>query len=379
MKYTSHISHRLIQHIRHPVHPECHNATDSSFCISPSAGQENVTADARILYGAGNKGNVTYANRSTSERQRQGISFILNNRFVLVPQHDKLKNESVISLCKEGGMICRDIMSGKPVVPTKDNVVKVMWYLQACASDKVSSSAGLKYEGPQIFKMGAFSVEDNEHRLESFLNKAGAYRRKSSHLREYQKAGEKYQPAGLDIFSKDGYLPHNRKTILFERMPQKSHTTPTGIPGKNMLFIKMEEHGCHRKRDKLAHLRDFIPTLLEQRFGVVKTDTGTDNRERIPAELKKQYSDILSRYEQITGTKFSSSDAMSTTGGVKTILDDLYQMHNDILFNINSHASTEDTTHFLADINSMSDTLRARDHAELRIGNEIILTRDEIV
>lgn len=83
-------------------------------------------------------------------------------------------------------MICRDIMSGKQIVPTKDNVVKVMWYLQACASDKVSSSAGLKYEGPQIFKMGAFSVEDNEHRLESFLNKAGAYRRKSSHLREYQ-------------------------------------------------------------------------------------------------------------------------------------------------------------------------------------------------
>ncbi|EPB0088811.1 hypothetical protein ACXOF6_004297 [Escherichia coli] len=252
-----------------PVHPGCHNATDSSFCISPSAGQENVTADARILYGAGNKGNVTYANRSTSERQRQGISFILNNRFrrVLVPQHDKLKNESVISLCKEGGMICRDIMSGTQVVPTKDNVVKVMWYLQACASDKVSSSAGLKYEGSQIFKMGAFSVEDNEHRLESFLNKAGAYRRKSSHLREYQKAGEKYQPAGLDIFSKNGYLPHNRKTILFERIPQKSHTTPTGIPGKNMLFIKMEEHGCHRKRDKLAHLRDFIPTLLEQRLG----------------------------------------------------------------------------------------------------------------
>lgn len=54
-------------------------------------------------------------------------------------------------------------------------------------------------------------------------------------------------------------------------------------------------------------------------------------------------------------------------------------MHNDIFFNINGHASTEDTTHLLADINSMSDTLRARDHAELRIGNEIILTRDEIV
>lgn len=238
MKYTSYISHRLIQHIRHPVHPECHNATDSSFCISPSAGQENVTADARILYGAGNKGNVTYANRSTSERQRQGISFILNNQFVLVPQHDKLKNESVISLCKEGGMICRDIMSGKPVVPTKDNVVKVMWYLQACASDKVSSSAGLKYEGPQIFKMGAFSVEDNEHRLESFLNKAGAYRRKSSHLREYQKAGEKYQPAGLDIFSKDGYCPIIVKQYFLNECRRKATQHPRGSRERICFLLK---------------------------------------------------------------------------------------------------------------------------------------------
>ncbi|EBP8105795.1 hypothetical protein GI262_15565 [Salmonella enterica subsp. enterica] len=381
MNHISHISHRLIRQIRHPVHPERHNATDSGLRISPSARQGNVTADARILYDAGNKGDVTYANRNTSERQRPGISFILNNMFgrVLVPQHDKLKNASVISLCKEGGVIYRDIMSGRQVVPTKDNVVKVMWYLQACASDKVSSSAGLKYEGPQIFKMGAFSVEDNEHYLESFLNKAGAYRRKSSHLREYQKAGAEYQPAGLDIFSKDGYLPHDRKTILFERMPQKSRATPTGIPGKNMLFIKMEEHGCYRKRDKLAHLRDFIPTLLEQRLGVEKTDAGTDNRERIPAALKEQYSDILSRYKQITGTKFASSNAMFTTGGVKTMLDDLSRMHNDIFLNINGRASAGDIAHFLADINSMSDTLRARDHAELRIGNEIILTRDETV
>ncbi|ECC3382630.1 hypothetical protein AH775_18745 [Salmonella enterica subsp. enterica serovar Give] len=381
MSHISHISHSFIRHIRHPVHPERRHVADSDPRISPATRQGDITADARILYDAGNKGNVTCSHRNTSERQCPGISFILNNRFgrVLVPQHDKLKNEAVISLCKDGERIYRDIMSGEQVAPTKDNVVKVMWYLQACASDKVSSSAGREYEGPQVFKMGAFSVEDNEHRLEAFLNKAGSYRRKSSHLREYQKAGAEYQPGGLDIFSKDGYLPHDRKTILFERMPQKSHATPTGIPGKNMLFIKMEEHGCHRKRDKIAHLGDFIPTLLEQRLGVVKTDTGTDNRERIPAALKKQYSDILSRYKQITGTTFSSSDAMSTTGGVKTILDDLYRMHNDIFFNINGRASTEDTAHFLADINSMSDTLRARDHAELRIGNEIILTRDETV
>ncbi|MGC7960373.1 hypothetical protein [Salmonella enterica] len=381
MRHISHISHNFIRHIRHPVHPERHNAADSGSRISPAARQGNVTADARILYDAGNKGNVTFSHRNTSERQCPVISFILNNKSgrVLVPQHDKLKNESVISLCKEGEIIFRDIMSGKQVAPTKDNVVKIMWYLQACASDKVSSSAGLKYEGPQIFKMGAFSVEDNEYRLEAFLNKAGAYRRKSSHLREYQKAGAEYSPAGLDIFSKDGYLPHDRKTILFERMPQKSRATPTGIPGKNMLFIKMEEHGCHRKRDKVAHLRDFIPTLLERRLGVVKTDAGTDNRERIPAALKKQYSDILSRYEQLTGTKFASSDAMLMTGGVKTMLDDLSRMHNDIFLNINGRVSAGDITHFLADINSMSDTLRARDHAELRIGNEIILTRDEIV
>ncbi|HFW3352429.1 TPA: hypothetical protein ACIBGC_004310 [Salmonella enterica subsp. enterica serovar Eastbourne] len=325
-------------------------------------------------------GSIACSNKKASERQVSSISFILNNKpgSVLVPQHDKLKNEDVISLCKQGEKIYRDIISGAQIAPTKDNVVKVMWYLQAHASDKVSSSAGLEYEGPQIFKMGAFSVEDNEHYLETFLNKAGSYHRKSSHLLEYQKAGAEYQPRGLDILSKDGHLPHGRKTILFERMPQKSRAVPTGIPGKNMLFIKMEEHGCYRNRDKIAHLGDFIPTLLEQRLGVVKTDTGTDNRERIPAELKKQYSDILSRYELITGTKFSSSDAMSTTGGVKTMIDDLLQMHNDISFNINGRAFVGDITHILADIKRIYDTLSARDHAELRIGNEIILTRDEI-
>ncbi|HHA3381177.1 TPA: hypothetical protein ACODKK_003781 [Salmonella enterica subsp. enterica serovar Freetown] len=315
-------------------------------------------------------------NKRTIGEQKKDVpsSLLPKPEYAFAPQHDKLKNEDVISLCKQGREIYRDIMSGAQIAPTKDNVVKVMWYLQVRASNKVSSSAGLVYEGPQIFKMGAFSVEDNEHYLETFLNKAGSYNRKSSHLMEYQKAGAEYQPRGLDILSKDGHLPHGRKTILFERMPQKSRAVPTGIPGKNMLFIKMEEHGCYRNRDKIAHLGDFIPTLLEQRLGRVKTDTGTDNRERIPAVLKKQYSDILSRYELVTGTKFSSSDAMSTTGGVKTMIDDLLQMHNDISFNINGRAFAGDITHILADIKSMSDTLRARDHAELRIGNEIILT-----
>ncbi|HCZ4708986.1 TPA: hypothetical protein O3H02_004674 [Salmonella enterica subsp. enterica serovar Saintpaul str. CFSAN004144] len=378
MSYISNILNRLVGYTVHTEHSHVDNCSPR---ISPAVLQGDITADARILYNAGNKEGMTYSPKNTLERQSPGISFRLNDMFgrVLVPQHYELKNEAVISLCKDGEKIYREVMSGGLVAPTKDNVVKVMWYLQACASNKVSSSAGGEDEGPQIFKMGAFSVEDNEHRLEDFLNKAGSYCRKSSHLREYQKAGAEYQPRGLDILSKDGYLPHGRKTILFERMPQKSRVTPTGIPGKNMLFIKMEEHGCYRMIDIIAHLADFIPTLLEQFFGVEKKDTGTDNRERIPAALKRQYSDILSRYKQITGKEFFSSDAMSTTGGIKTILDDLYWIHNNIAFNINGRVPAGNISRFLADINSLSDTLRARDHAELRIGNEIILTQNEAV
>ncbi|EJT2855473.1 hypothetical protein NVU42_004484, partial [Salmonella enterica] len=364
MNHVSHISHRLIQYIRHPIHPEHRNTADSDVRFSPVTQQGNIAVNARVLFDAGHREDIIYSNMNVPERQSPGISFMLNHKFerVCVPEHNKIENESIIRLCKEGEKIYGDIMKGRQIASTKDNVIKIMWYLQARASGKINLSVGLKYEGPQIFKMGAFSVEDREYRLEDFFNKVGSYSRKSSHLREYQKAGAEYQPRGLDILSKDGYLPHNRKTILFERMPQKSNAIPTGIPGKNMLFIKMEEHGCFRKRDKIAHLGNYIPTLLEQRFGVVKTDSGVDNRERIPPDLKKQYSDILSRYEQIKGQKSVLSDATSMTGGVKTMIDNLYRMQNYISGKISASESSEKITGFFMELKNMSDQLKLRDH-----------------
>lgn len=371
---VSRLAHNALQRIQHPIHAE-HRAPFAGYNRMPPAEQQGpVIADPNILPNAVQPEALDTHQIANRKNAPKTVDFNLHGKNVKLPEPPKISNDDIISICKQGDDIYRELMAGRSVENTKENAAKLMWYLQAQASNKVSVSAGLAESGPQNFKMGAFSIEDKDHNIENFLNNAGSYSRKSSHLKEFKNAGADYHSRGLDIDSKNIFLPNNRKTILFARMPQKSENTPTGIPGKNMLFIKMEEHGCHRLKDKVSHGVNYIPTLLEQKFGVNKRDDGVDNRERIPADIKKSYSELASGFNSWTGMNINTSNALSTTGGIKTMIEDLALMRDYIKTAISIDSQKIEANKYLEKTTTLYDDLRSRDHSDIRIGNEIIIT-----
>ncbi|MEZ7797982.1 hypothetical protein ABUS55_15660 [Citrobacter pasteurii] len=388
---VSRLAHNALQRIQHPIHAE-HRAPFAGYNRMPPAEQQGpVIADPNILPNAVQPEALDTHQIANKKDAPKTVDFNLHGRNVKLPEHAKIDAKDIISMCENGEKIYENLINGNRVEETKDNVAQLMWYLQARASNKVSVSAGLTERGPQNFKMGAFSIEDKGHNIESFLNQAGSYSRKSSHLKEYKNAGADYQSRGLDIDSKNAFLPNNRKTVLFARMPKKSEDSPTGIPDKDMLFIKMEEHGCHKVKDMIRHAFNYIPTVLEQKFGLTKSDGGIDNRERIPSELKEEYTNIRNKYEQTTGEALPSSNALTTTGGVKTMLEDLRTMCNSLDEKIKkikmAHSTnTGNETIGVPEIQKlknviwkMQQKLQLRNYSVLRIGNEIIITNDEPV
>ncbi len=385
---VSRLAHNALQRIQHPIHAE-HRAPFAGYNRMPPAEQQGpVIADPNILPNAVQPEALDTHQIANKKDAPKTVDFNLHGRNVKLPEHAKIEAKNIILMCENGEKIYENLIKGNRVEGTKDNVAQLMWYLQARASNKISVSAGLTERGPQNFKMGAFSIEDKGHNIESFLNQAGSYSRKSSHLQEYKNAGADYQSRGLDIDSKNAFLPNNRKTVLFARMPKKSEDNPTGIPDKDMLFIKMEEHGCHRVKDIIRHAFNYIPTFLEQKFGVTKSDGGIDNRERVPSELKEEYTNIRNKYEQATGEALPSSNALTTTGGVKTMLEDLRTMCNSLDKKIEMAHSTN-TGNETIDVPEiqrlknvtwkMQQKLQSRNYSDLRIGNEIIITNDEPV
>ncbi|MBJ8402103.1 MULTISPECIES: hypothetical protein [Citrobacter] len=358
------VIHNTFQHIRHPIHKEKRHLEARP---APVTQQGAIVADPHILPNAAQP-TVTSA-RHTIHRENgsQSVDFNLHGRNVKLPVKSKANNDDIdgiISMCKKGEEVYRKLITGGDVESTKDNVANLMWYLQARASDKVSVSAGMAKSGPQNFEMGAFSIEDKNYNIESFLRKAGSYSRKSSDLKEFKNAGKEYGSQGLDVNKKDIFLPNGRKTVLFARMPKKSDAVPNGIPGKNMLFIKMEEHGCSRISDKIKH-------------GRVKDDGGVDNRERVSPELNVEYTNICARYKELSIDELLSSAALSTTGGIKNMIEDLSKMESNVKIKLNSESSKDDLEKFLSAVSDMQKKLQLRDNSHLRIGNEIIITDDE--
>lgn len=371
------VIHNTIQHIRHPVHAEKRHLEVRT---APVAQQGAIVADPHILPNAVQPTVTSTKHTTHRENGTQSVDFNLHGRNVKLPEKSKVNNDDIISMCKKGEEVYRKLITGSDVESTKNNVANLMWYLQARASDKVSVSAGMAKSGPQNFKTGVFSIEDKNYNIENFLRNAGSYSRKSSHLKEFENAGKEYGSQGLDVDKKDIFLPNGRKTVLFARMPEKSNAMPNGIPGKNMLFIKMEEHGCSRIIDRIKHGITFIPTLLERKFDLVKNDGGVDNRGVISPELKSEYISICATYKELSAGELLHSATLSTTGGIKNMIEDLTRIESDVNIQLRSGSDEnrrDDLEKFLSAVSEMQEKLQLRDNSRLRIGNEIIITNDE--
>ncbi|MDR2935480.1 MAG: hypothetical protein LBV70_06365, partial [Candidatus Adiutrix sp.] len=304
---------------------------------------------------------------------------------------------------KEGEALYKRIMNGDEAVPHgKDEVAKVMWFLQALGSAKASESSGRRPPAPALFKAGAFSLEDPGRRLERFLTAANSYERKSSHLDAFQ-GHPGCQPRGVDI--RGVPMPHERQTVLFARMPGANEVHNTAAPNmgpKGMLFLKMEEHGCRglslkgtgragegppsglkkasrffaNIRDWLGHAFNFIGSL-RRRNGL----EGQDNRERIPGGVKTLYADLQNGAKAL-GQGFENllnrDDPLSKTGGLRVMIRNLEDLRAQFQARPELRAQ-EPFAAFGPRLDDAVTLLRNRgDHPELRIGNEIILTSEEM-
>jgi hypothetical protein len=319
----------------------------------------------------------------------------------------------------EGKQLFDTIMEGgHPERADKKEVAKLMWYLQALGSAKAAQSSG--GNAPALYREGAMFVEDPQGLLQSFLEKANSYGRSSSHMKDYQHLGDAFKSRGVDIRNVE--TPNSRKTVLFARLPRDSEAPaggPQGTGDTRMLFVKMEPNGCRgisfkgsgtvhhdssasaawkgfkrffgNAKDIFQHAMNFT-TSLRQRAGLLAIE-GQNNRERIPTDVKEFYQGVQGWIRNSTADEYMTlcqkpitedqAQAMlnraiqtmeqgspfSDAGGIKQMVANMEAVISQL----------EDLPTFSAWLAKQVDTLKAHgDHPEMRIGNEVILTREEM-
>jgi hypothetical protein len=309
---------------------------------------------------------------------------------------------------KEGQALYERIMSGdrtEMLLHGKDEVAKLMWFLQALGSAKASESSGQNPPSPAMFKEGAFSIEDPDRRLEIYLLLAHSYPRPSSHLKGFQEWFDGH-PKGVDV--RGVPMPNERKTVLFARMPGSDDVEP-GAPNigpKCRIFLKMEEHGCRglsiegtgRASDRppslgkklsrfFANIVDYLghgvgfARSIGERIGLLAKER-QDNRERIPGDVKKLYGDFQSMakglgqgVEELLGRDAPLSD----TGGIRVMIRNLEALRDQFKSLSPEVRAKEPFASFGPRLDNAVTILRNHgDNPELRIGNEIILNAEDM-
>ncbi|MDL2291506.1 hypothetical protein LJC09_05350, partial [Desulfovibrio sp. OttesenSCG-928-F20] len=180
------------------IHTESQKEFDSSKSVSgqkPTTPQQTLTeskknipqVNEKVLVGKGLPPIKTAPKLSISlgETTQKGKVAILlgtgdNQRLALMPTKGVPgKNpKTILNLVTEGQTLFNRIMNGDKVPQGKESIAKLMWYLQALGSAKASlSSSGDPKAAPAMFKEGAFSIEDPDHRLETYLQNCNSYKR----------------------------------------------------------------------------------------------------------------------------------------------------------------------------------------------------------
>jgi hypothetical protein len=323
-------------------------------------------------------------------------------------------NANIRAKILDGEQLYRQIMADKPPQATKQNAALLMWYLQALASSKANVSSGNPEGGPALFKEGALTIEDPDHRLEEYLQSFNTYRRSSSHLDEYQKI-PKCETYGLDLRGVE--MPNGRRTVMFARLPS-TREAPNGpnLGEKSLLFLKMEPHGCRGlsfqgtgektgvwqgiKRffsnigDFIGHACGWLDSVWQRKGeGAV---IGQNNRERIDKAVREPYKNLLEaiqsriaspnhRHPQAAQTLLTTlaellddPDRWRKIGGVHFMLDKLNRAQTILDdFPLDDHQSSREYVQQCL-TNARNGLWNQGDHHELRFGREVILLQNEM-
>ena len=291
------------------------------------------------------------------------------------------------------------------------SITDLMWYLQALALAKAPESTGSNSPNARRPGNEGMMVEDPDGRLEAFLAASGSYERGSPHMSEYQSIGQDFQARGVDV--RKTKTPFGQRGILFQRLPRDREIPQgSGLKGtgdKRMLFIKMEPHGCRglaprggREPLQLQKIwngfkRFFLNAmdLFRRRGRGVSGQRGSVDASilRSTSELSKTAwtSELKSLAEmdidgvppeQALAVKtqlrqvLESGDPLGNTGGIKQMLANIEQAKRVFM------ALPLEVKAGMGDFPNRLDTLATvirggREHAELRVGNETVLLRED--
>ena len=255
-----------------------------------------------------------------------------------------------------------------PTRPSQSDVADVMWFLQLNAESKAGQS----------FKAGAITLTDPGGNIKAWLDSSTeAYQRKSSHIGDFAKMdggthrGIDMAPAGpTDL---DDLLPNGRATILYGGIGQN---TDLQMP-KEMLFIKLESHGCRlagpsdKQRDengpqgrpiKLGHdLKHFIGHSLSFLSGIgarASGDHGAESRkERINKTEINAFKELLKPAEGWDAAKLpdkwmevlNQGDPTSKSAGIRVMLNNVAELKSQLETRILSLDTEEQWDEILLD------------------------------
>jgi hypothetical protein len=307
------------------------------------------------------------------------------------------KAQRVMGFVQQGQALLTNILNGNgPQAPSKDDLNKLMWYFHALGSAKAVQSSGVA-EGNGKYKEGALNIEDPNGRLKAFFDGCNSYPRASTHMHGYQSQGEQYKPRGVDLLNRE--TPHGRHTFLYQKMP------PQGPNQKNMLFIKMESAGCRRAgtggRHRLGGLATSTTHKTKRGFSDVREglhhfgsllksklpfSIGINNKERIPSGMLKSYRNL---YNQPTGMPNQVTSHMKNvlkhggathdSGGVKQMLVNIANAKAYLNGLAPQQCGQQVKEAMLQRLTAMETQIRTgRDHLDMRIGNEIIVTSEDL-
>ena len=240
------------------------------------------------------------------------------------------------------------------------------------------------------FSEGAFNISDPNHRLRNFLDSSPeVYQRPSSHIEGFQQApGGSHR--GIDVRG-TVTLPYGKATLLYGGI----NAGVQGM-GENRLFLKTEEHGCrlssrwtpnrdpNMRPDRparfgdigqfLGHAAGFFRTVLRGiSRGHLFPNAKDSRKERIPGDVSKDFKAILKGLDRSGKAEIAGilrqNDPLATSQGIRVMVA-----------NLNEALARQDLDQPKREaMQHLSSKLSTRfDHLDVRIGNEVVLSQDEL-
>jgi hypothetical protein len=363
-------------------------------------------------------------NRSAREAAARNPSLtpimLDSGKVALMPNLGRFSAEDIQSFINIGAKVYDQIQIGSydesrldqiPPAVGEDSVCALMWYLQALAASKASSSAGFP-EGEasaaataKEFNVGGMLIDDQNGKIKHFLDLASSYGRSSDHFTRYQ-IDRHTSPRGVDVLRT--FMPYNANSVLYQKLPDD-----TPAQGAKLLYVKMEPFGYRGLSTKeTAHpewaLRKNRPALEPgfkgalNRFFINLKETlarifslnpdraainaGTHNLEKVSGNVVENFYLLIDRLK----ANYRRNSALapiirdlnlvrvdSSHGGVHMALKALNTAEAQVAALADDPNGQKQS--FLDLLGRFKEELISKvgDHPELRFGSEVILTRDD--